>query len=604
MPSLSELLEQLDVQRLFGDDLPKPIPYPRQEALRSSPAQPPEQASSGKRINKKKQRRKERRAALAKQHNRASQAVERLGMESGHNKKKKVQQSALAVTTREPIHPEEPQFLQAAKRSVDKKNALVPFVACPELQRYEPQYKALSREQRDYYFYWRDSVRQGKFIASDEGYLQLHVLEVIHLIGFSHAQEAFDHLYALFDNYADTHEFVRVIFPTFLLDMIVYHRLRRNILNFVATMMSRHLIYISSMALMLEAWLKNKELTFSNIPISMLVSLAEYKDFNTGKFFETINAIPEFRQNFMLQRLYQKASEGLETYYLKHEKTSFMKSFQMDEDYDFRRRPFTEQDFYYPVMYVTIASVPALSYNMARDKLMKNSMKYAENLFRKEIKLRGSRQVKLNKKLKGYIETALEPLLEEARAYQRGQEVEKAKQAALEAQRQAEEERRNRPVRKVELDVSKLEQLEQESVHIREQLIQEEETTKQPVTTKAKAKTGKAVAKTEAKTEAKAATPQKVPSQDTPAMPTEWLELHAALNEAQQELLRLIYKQTSNKKLEAFAQKHFSMKDLLIEEVNELAMEWLEDNIIDPYQEPPVIYEEHHAMLEQLLALA
>lgn len=86
-------------------------------------------------------------------------------------------------------------------------------------------------------------------------------------------------------------------------------------------------------------------------------------------------------------------------------------------------------------------------------------------------------------------------------------------------------------------------------------------------------------------------------------MPREWLELHTALNENQQELLRLIQKRTSNKKLEAFAQKHFSMKDLLIEEVNELAMEWLEDNIIDPYQDPPVIYEEYHEQLEQLLKL-
>lgn len=46
---------------------------------------------------------------------------------------------------------------------------------------YMPQYSQLTQQQKNYYFYWRDCVRRGKYIKSDYSYLYLYVYEILNL---------------------------------------------------------------------------------------------------------------------------------------------------------------------------------------------------------------------------------------------------------------------------------------------------------------------------------------------------------------------------------------------------------------------------------------
>lgn len=46
---------------------------------------------------------------------------------------------------------------------------------------YMPQYSQLSREQKNYYFYWRDELRRGRYIKTDYSYVYLYVYEVLNL---------------------------------------------------------------------------------------------------------------------------------------------------------------------------------------------------------------------------------------------------------------------------------------------------------------------------------------------------------------------------------------------------------------------------------------
>ena len=46
---------------------------------------------------------------------------------------------------------------------------------------YLPQYSQLTSAQKNYYFYWRDMVRQGRFIKCDYSYLYLLVYEILNL---------------------------------------------------------------------------------------------------------------------------------------------------------------------------------------------------------------------------------------------------------------------------------------------------------------------------------------------------------------------------------------------------------------------------------------
>ena len=46
---------------------------------------------------------------------------------------------------------------------------------------YMPQYSQLNKAQKSYYFYWRQEMRQGRFIKTDYSYLYLYVYEIINL---------------------------------------------------------------------------------------------------------------------------------------------------------------------------------------------------------------------------------------------------------------------------------------------------------------------------------------------------------------------------------------------------------------------------------------
>lgn len=46
---------------------------------------------------------------------------------------------------------------------------------------YMPQYSQLNKAQKSYYFYWRNEMRQGRYIKTDYSYLYLYVYEIINL---------------------------------------------------------------------------------------------------------------------------------------------------------------------------------------------------------------------------------------------------------------------------------------------------------------------------------------------------------------------------------------------------------------------------------------
>ena len=46
---------------------------------------------------------------------------------------------------------------------------------------YLPQYSQLTSEQKNYYFYWRNMLREGKYLPSDYSYLYLYVYEILNL---------------------------------------------------------------------------------------------------------------------------------------------------------------------------------------------------------------------------------------------------------------------------------------------------------------------------------------------------------------------------------------------------------------------------------------
>src|SRR5690606_22006653 len=81
----------------------------------------------------------------------------------------------------------------------------------------------------------------------------------------------------------------------------------------------------------------------------------------------------------------------------------------------------------------------------------------------------------------------------------------------------------------------------------------------------------------------------------------EYEQLFAALNPTHKQVLAKIAAGAALRALEDVARQQGAPLDLLIEQINELALDTMGDNIIDAYEEPPVLIDEHRAGVEQAL---
>jgi hypothetical protein len=90
---------------------------------------------------------------------------------------------------------------------------------------YMPQYSQLTSPQKQYYFYWRDMVRRGKFIKSDYSYLYLFVYEILNLPDKLHPTEGLRLLCELWKEYRDDLPKIDSSFAAWIQDYCLVHEL-------------------------------------------------------------------------------------------------------------------------------------------------------------------------------------------------------------------------------------------------------------------------------------------------------------------------------------------------------------------------------------------
>lgn len=90
---------------------------------------------------------------------------------------------------------------------------------------YMPQYSQLTLPQKQYYFYWRDMVRRGKFIKSDYSYLYLFVYEILNLPDKLPPNEGIILLCRLWREYRDDLPRIDANFASWIQDYCLVHEL-------------------------------------------------------------------------------------------------------------------------------------------------------------------------------------------------------------------------------------------------------------------------------------------------------------------------------------------------------------------------------------------
>ena len=76
-----------------------------------------------------------------------------------------------------------------------KKAEFVPFM------QYYPTYSSMDKQQKEWYFYWRSQIRKGIYLDTDLSYIFVHIYELLSGYGMSNADDGYKQLLELWENY-------------------------------------------------------------------------------------------------------------------------------------------------------------------------------------------------------------------------------------------------------------------------------------------------------------------------------------------------------------------------------------------------------------------
>lgn len=161
-------------------------------------------------------------------------------------------------------------FTIEAKRFADyrpEKAEFVPFTC------YWPVYSKMSREQRAWYFYWRDQFRKGNALKTDLSYIFIYIYERINR-AYGSAQEGLDALFGLWRTYRAQFARLDYYMPAYCADYMILNGLH-NQLGEIGRQFS---LEPGSMHPFAELYL-NDQLRegLHALPFEVLCGLSEYK---------------------------------------------------------------------------------------------------------------------------------------------------------------------------------------------------------------------------------------------------------------------------------------------------------------------------------------
>lgn len=124
----------------------------------------------------------------------------------------------------------EKRFVEEARQLIEVEGEQAPFVP---FMSYWPTYGVMNEPQRKWYMYWRTEVRQGRFPDTDLSYLFVHIYELINGIGWQEPQEGYDQLKELWLNYRERLPQLDVYMQEWIIDYDLVHELNMSLSEIV-----------------------------------------------------------------------------------------------------------------------------------------------------------------------------------------------------------------------------------------------------------------------------------------------------------------------------------------------------------------------------------
>lgn len=124
----------------------------------------------------------------------------------------------------------EKKFVEEARQLIEVEGEQAPFVP---FMSYWPTYGVMNEPQRKWYMYWRTEVRQGRFPDTDLSYLFVHIYELINGIGWQEPEEGYDQLKELWINYRERLPQLDVYMQEWIIDYDLVHELNVSLSEMV-----------------------------------------------------------------------------------------------------------------------------------------------------------------------------------------------------------------------------------------------------------------------------------------------------------------------------------------------------------------------------------
>ncbi|MET3546687.1 hypothetical protein ABID47_003303 [Paenibacillus favisporus] len=170
----------------------------------------------------------------------------------------------------------EQAFAEEALGRADEAGEPAPFVP---FMSYWATYQQMTEAQRKWYFYWRSEVRQGRYHRTDLSYIFIYVYELIHQVGWTDPREGYRLLDEIWTAYRDKFPRLDHYLKEWTADFVLIHKLGIPLIHI--TQRAGSLLSHELMDLELVRLFQEKPL---QIPMELLLILSDY-DVQDSRFY-------------------------------------------------------------------------------------------------------------------------------------------------------------------------------------------------------------------------------------------------------------------------------------------------------------------------------
>ncbi|RRJ65668.1 hypothetical protein EHV15_24150 [Paenibacillus oralis] len=453
------------------------------------------------------------------------------------------QASAVSI----PFYNRERHFAEEARKRVNEQGEPAPFAP---FMSYWPTYEHMMESQQKWYFYWRSEVRDGRYPDTDLSYIFVYAYELINGVGWSDPQEGYAELNRIWIAYGGQYPQLNAYLKDWLADFAFVHALDVPLLEIITRGGGSYPEALVDMELL--RLFKEQP---CRIPLALLLALSDY-DLRRSKFYQGPGKSD-------LELWVPRIVGMLDAFLCKTQGTRLIDKFHPGRERTIERYLFRSA-VYDDSLYgrtASLVSVPLSSHRPLR-KYITQTIRYAENQLRE---LRGFRG-----RLRGIVMDS-----ETERLIDRYLEKEFAPQTVSQP--------------RIEIDAEKLAALKQDSDYVRSRLTIGYEERDETAAEAISGLEGDLDSEADLDTLDIIVPEQEVDKEDggssaywdMPPLDEDWASFAGRLDSVQLEALLALKGLSPDSALAAVAEAYGTMPELIMDEINQLAMETIGDLVVD-----------------------